>query len=154
MRHYHFFYVSTDAKRKTCTRPTFLCWRQLFTHPAYACMKQTFLTKEDTPFHIGFSKLVYSKRKITLVRFKTQTHIVEETKMLIKLIVVDSNHFIRYKYKITHCLNSQTLSEYISTMFLDKNEKLSISEVLQVLPGVGTFTVQVVSICKAINFSQ
>ena len=60
--------------------------------------------------------------------------------MLIKLIVVDSNHFIRYKYKITHCLNSQTLSEYISTIVLDKNKKLSINEVLQVLTGVGTFT--------------
>ena len=60
--------------------------------------------------------------------------------MLIKLIVVDSNHFIRYKYKITHCLDSQKLSEYILTIVLDDNEKLSINEVLEVLIGVGTFT--------------
>ena len=57
--------------------------------------------------------------------------------MLIKLIVVDSNHFIRYQCKITHCLGSQTLSEYISVIALDDNEKLSINEVLI---GVGTFT--------------
>ena len=47
---------------------------------------------------------------------------------------------IRYKCKITHCLDSQTLSEYISTILLDDNEKLSINEVLEVLIGVGTFT--------------
>ena len=39
-----------------------------------------------------------------------------------------SNHFISYKCKITHCLDSQTLSEYISTIVLDDNEKLSINE--------------------------
>ena len=43
--------------------------------------------------------------------------------MLIKLIIVDSNHFIRFKCKIIHCLDSQT-SEYISTIVLDDNEKL------------------------------
>ena len=58
--------------------------------------------------------------------------------MLIKLIAVDSNHL--YKCKITHCLDSQTLSEYISTIVLDENEKLSINEVLEVLIGVETFT--------------
>ena len=60
--------------------------------------------------------------------------------MLIKLIAVDSNNFIRYMCKITHCLDSQTLSEYISTIVLDENEKLSINEVLEVLTGVETFT--------------
>ena len=59
--------------------------------------------------------------------------------MLIKLIVVDSNHFIRYRCKIRHFLDSQT-SEYISTIVLDVNEKLSIREVLDVLTGLGTFT--------------
>ena len=39
-----------------------------------------------------------------------------------------------------HCLDSQTLSEYISTIFLDDNEKLLISEVLEVLIGVGIFS--------------
>ena len=60
--------------------------------------------------------------------------------MLIKLIVVDFDHFVRYKCKMTHCLDSQTLSEYISTIVLDDNEKHSINEVLEVLIGVGTFT--------------
>ena len=64
---------------------------------------------------------------------------MEEAKMLIKLIVVDSNHFIRYRCKIRHFPDSQT-SEYISTIVLDVNEKLSIREVLDVLTGLGTFT--------------
>ena len=54
----------------------------------------------------------------------------EGTKKLIKLIVVDSNYFIGYQCKITHCLDSQTLSEYISKIVLDDNEKLSINEAL------------------------
>ena len=60
--------------------------------------------------------------------------------MLIKLIEVDSYHVTRYKCKITHCLDSQTLSEYISTIVLDDNENFSINGVLDVLMGVGTFT--------------
>ena len=60
--------------------------------------------------------------------------------MLMKLIVVNFNHFIRYSCTIRHFLDSQTLSEYISTIVLDVNEKLSISEVLDVLIDVGTFT--------------
>ena len=39
-----------------------------------------------------------------------------------------------------HCLDSQTLSEYISMIVLDDNEKLLINEVLEVLIDVGTFT--------------
>ena len=58
--------------------------------------------------------------------------------MLIKLILVNSYHFIRYKCKISHCLDSQT-SEYLSTIVLNDNEKL-LTEVLKVLIGVGTFT--------------
>ena len=60
--------------------------------------------------------------------------------MLIKLIVVNSNHFIRYKCRTAHCLDSQTLSEHISTIVLDDNEKLLINEVLEVLIGVEIFT--------------
>ena len=56
------------------------------------------------------------------------------------MIIVDSNHFIRYKCNIKRCLDSQISSEYISTIVLDDNEKLSINEVLQVLIGVGSFT--------------
>ena len=66
-------------------------------------------------------------------------YVVEEAKILIQLIAVDCNHFKRYKCKITHSLDSQTLSEYISTIVLG-NEKHSINEVLGVLTGVGTFT--------------
>ena len=40
-----------------------------------------------------------------------------------------------------NCLDFQTLSEYISTIVPDDNEKLSINEVLEVLIGVGRFTV-------------
>ena len=71
--------------------------------------------------------------------------------MLIKLIVVNSNHFIRYKCKVRHCLDSQTLSEYIPAIAVDNNEKLLINEVLI---GVGTFTVHEVSIYKASNLLQ
>ena len=39
-----------------------------------------------------------------------------------------------------HCLDSQTLSEYISMIALDDNEKLLIDEVLEDLIDVGTFT--------------
>ena len=59
--------------------------------------------------------------------------------MLIKLIAVDSNHFKRYKCEITHSLDSQTWTDYISTIALD-NEKLSINEAIEVLTGVGPFT--------------
>ena len=45
--------------------------------------------------------------------------------MLIKLIVVNANHFIRYKCKIMHCLDSQTLPDYILTVALDDNQKPS-----------------------------
>ena len=59
--------------------------------------------------------------------------------MLIQLIAVDCNHFVRYKCKITHSLDYQTLSKYISMIVLG-NEKHSIIEVLVVLTEVGTFT--------------
>ena len=65
---------------------------------------------------------------------------MEEVKMLMKLIVVNFSHFIRYSCTIGHFLDSQTLSEYISTIVLDVNKKLPISEVLDVLIDVGTFT--------------
>ena len=60
--------------------------------------------------------------------------------MLMKLILVDSNHFIRYKCKLTHCLDSQTSSEYISMIAFGDNEKFSINEMLGVLISVETFT--------------
>ena len=62
---------------------------------------------------------------------------MEEAKVLMKLILVDPNHFIRYHCIITHCLDSQT---YISTIVLDDNEKRLVSEVLEILIGVTNFT--------------
>ena len=69
-------------------------------------------------------------KKGSLRGFFKHKHVAEEAKMLIKLIAVDSSHFIRYKCKIT---------QHISTIVLD-NEKLSINEVLEVLIGVGLLT--------------
>ena len=65
--------------------------------------------------------------------------------MLIKMIVVSSNHFIRYKCKPTHCLESQTLlgcqTLYITVYItIDDIEKLSINEELGVLMSVRTFS--------------
>ena len=83
------------------------------------------------------SLCIVKERPIQFV-FKHK-QVVEEAKMLIKLISVDSDHFIRCKCKITHCLDSQT-SEYISTIVLDDKKRHSINEVLEFLSGVGTFT--------------
>ena len=47
------------------------------------------------------------------------------SKNALKLIVVDANHFVRYRCKIMHCLDSQTISDDISTVALDDNPKLS-----------------------------
>ena len=67
---------------------------------------------------------------------------MEEPKILIKLIVVNSNHFIRYKCKATSRLSSTTRLSNIIWIYIaiDDNEKLYISEVLEVLIGVGTFS--------------
>ena len=56
------------------------------------------------------------------------------------MVVADFYHFKRYKFKITHCLDFQALSEYIETIVLNVNEKRSINKVLEVLTGVGIFT--------------
>ena len=77
------------------------------------------------------------RRKDHFSLFPNTKQVVKVAKMLIKLILVDSNHVKRYKCKIMHYLDSQTLSEYISTIVLDDNQKLSINEVLEVLIGVG-----------------
>ena len=56
--------------------------------------------------------------------------------MLIKPVVVNSNHFIRYKSKTTSRL-SNIIWIYIT---IDDNEKLSINELLEVLIEIGTFS--------------
>ena len=63
-----------------------------------------------------------------------------EVSMLLKLIVVNSQHVVRYKSKITNCSADLTLSEYIATITLDDGNKISINEVLEVLIGAGSFT--------------
>ena len=52
---------------------------------------------------------------------------------------------------MTHCLDSQTVSEYISTIVPDDNEKFSINEKLDILLML---PVKVVSICKVSNLLQ
>ena len=63
-----------------------------------------------------------------------------EVSMLLKLIVVNSQHVVRYKSKITNCSADLTLSDYIATITLDDGNKISINEVLEVLIGAGSFT--------------
>ena len=67
---------------------------------------------------------------------------MEEAKMLIKSIVVNSNHFIRYKSKTTSRLSSITTLSNIIWIYItiDDNEKLSINELLEALIGIGTFS--------------
>ena len=62
--------------------------------------------------------------------------------MLIKLTVVNSHHFIRYKCKTTSRLSNITRPSNLIRIYItiDNNDKLSISEVLEVLTGVGTFS--------------
>ena len=50
------------------------------------------------------------------------------------------------------CLDSQTFSEYISTIVLDDNEKLSINEVLDVLIVTGIFTSTSIFGTKSLQF--
>ena len=63
-----------------------------------------------------------------------------DVSMLLKLIVVNSQHVVRYKSKITNCSADSTLSEYIATITLDDGNKNSIDEALEVLIGAGSFT--------------
>ena len=55
---FFFFFFKKAASHATLSKfekriapPTFLHWRQCFTVPLYACMKQIFLTKEDIQLH-------------------------------------------------------------------------------------------------------
>ena len=59
-------------------------------------------------------KTYAQRRKDHLGLFLTTNHVVKEGKLLIKLIVVDSNHFIRYKCKITHSRLSNIIWAYIN----------------------------------------
>ena len=105
-----------------------------------------YLYETNYPYERGHSithsifKTSVQQRRDHFSLFLNTKQVLKEAKMLIKLIVADSDHFKRYKSKIMDCLDSQTLSEYISMIVLDDNEKLSINEVLEVLIGVGTFT--------------
>ena len=125
------------SNEKRAALPIFFRWQQMFTLSLYDCMKQIPYEGGHSITHLIFKTCV-QQRKDHFSLFLNK--VVKEAKMLIELIVVDSNHFIRYKCKITHCLDFQTLSEYISTIVLDANENLSINEVLEFLMGVATFT--------------
>ena len=63
-----------------------------------------------------------------------------DVSMLLKLIVVNSQHVVRCKSKITHCSANSTLSEYIAAITLEDGKKNSIDEVPEVLIGAGSFT--------------
>ena len=54
-----------------------------------------------------------------------------DVSMLLKLIVINSQHVVGYKSKITHCSADFTLSEYITTITLDDGKKISVDEVLE-----------------------
>ena len=79
-------------------------------------------------------------KSLCMLVWKTQKHVAKVANMLTKSILVDYNYFIRCKCKNTHFLDSQVLSEYISTIVHDDNEKLSINEVPEFLINAGTFT--------------
>ena len=49
---------------------------------------------------------------------------VNKVNMLLKLIVVNSQHVVKYKSKITHCSTGFTLSEYTATINLDDGKKI------------------------------
>ena len=78
-------------------------------------MKQIFITKEDIPLHIRFLKLVYDLIFITSVCSCTNTRSGK------------SKNANRIDCKIMHFLVTQTLPQYISTIALDDNEKISIN---------------------------
>ena len=67
---------------------------------------------------------------------------MEEAKLPIKLIAVNSNHFMRRKCNTTSRLSNITRLSNIIWIYItiDDNEKLWINEVLEVLIGVGTFS--------------
>ena len=63
-----------------------------------------------------------------------------EVSMLLKLIVVNSQHLVKYQSKNTNCSTDSMLSEYIATITIDDGKKNSIDEVLEVLIGARSFT--------------
>ena len=63
-----------------------------------------------------------------------------EATVLLKLIVVNLQHIIRCKSKISNCSTDSLLSEYIATITLDDGKKNSTDKVLKVLIGAASFT--------------
>lgn len=56
--------------------------------------------------------------------------------MLLKLNIVNTKHFVRYKTKMTFCEGSKTLAEYIDSIILDDGQKINVQEIVEVLVGV------------------
>ena len=139
MPHYRFFNILRDVKWKSCSPSYFFSLVIVVYFPSVCLYETNFPDEGRHSIAHSIFKTCVQWRKDHFGLFLNHKHVVKWAKMLIKLIAVDSNQFIRYNCKTKHCLGSQTLSEYISTTVLD-NEKLSINEVLDVLIGVGTFT--------------
>ena len=91
----HFFYVSTDVKWKTCS-PSYFSLLAAFVHSPSVCSYGT-----NSPYEGGHSiahsiSVIKNWRKDHFGLFLDTSN---EAKKFIKLIVVDSNHFIRYSCK-------------------------------------------------------
>ena len=56
--------------------------------------------------------------------------------MLLKLNIVNTKHFVRYKTKMTFYEGSKTLAEYIDSIILDDEQKINVQEIVEVLVGV------------------
>ena len=112
MRHYHFFYVSTNVKWKICNPYYLFSLTIVVSSPSIFLYETNFLYEGGHSIPYSIFKTCVQRRKDHFSRsvcFQTQARVVKEAKMLVKLTVVNSNHFIIYKCKITHCLDPQTL---------------------------------------------
>ena len=128
MWHYHSFHVLTDVKWKTCS-PSYFSSLAMVVYSLSLCLSLSIslslsfclsfclsvclsllcvcFYETNFPYKRGHSiahsilKTCAQQRKDHLGLFLNINNLEEEGKMLIKLIVVDSNHFIRYKSNIT-----------------------------------------------------
>ena len=69
-------------------------------------------------------------------------------KMLLKLIVVTSNHLIRYKNRITHCDEVNSISEFIAQVKLDDGNILDANEVIELYAGASMTNLENVDVAS------